>query len=273
MALPFLESVWRVQRDRQSHLCVGLDPALPRQRTGQTIDEKYFEGADENEARLRFCLDIVEATEKYACAFKVNQQYLLGFTKREHLRLTSAIRDVGAVSILDYKLGEIAESAESALFHIREWGYDALTLNPLLGNLGTVVKYARSGRPLLGLLVLTLTSNPEAPRFQKNSTISGKPMYVAVAEDIHRFDADGAVVGATSHVTVEDMKTIREVVGLEKLILIPGVGHQKGELKVAKAAGQNVLVCVSRDIIYSGDPGRKAEEYSAKIRSIIFGKQ
>jgi len=269
MASPFLEHAERAQRDKQSHLCVGLDPALPRQRTKQTIDEKYLDGTDENEARLRFCLDIVDATKEFACAFKPNQQYLIGWTKKEHLRLTSAIRESGAVSILDYKLGEIADSAESALFHIRECGYDALTFNPLLGNLETAVKQARSGKPRLGLLVLTLTSNSEAVRFQKNSTVSGKPLYMAIAEDISKFDAEGAVIGATSHVTEEEMKSIRDAIGAEKLILIPGIGAQMGELNVARAAGQNILVNISRDIIYSQDPRRKAKDYCARICSII----
>jgi len=248
---------------------VGLDPALPRQRTRQTIDEKYLDGADENEARLRFCLDIVDSTKEFASAFKPNQQYLIGWTKKEHLRLTSAIREAGAVSILDYKLGEIADSAESALFHIRECGYDALTFNPLLGNLETAVKLARNKESWLGLLVLTLASNPEAVRFQKNATVSGKPFYMAVAQDIGRFDAEGAVVGATSHVTEVEMKEVRKAIGVERLVLIPGVGAQKGELKVARAAGQNILINISRDIIYSQDPRRKAKDYTSVIHSLI----
>ncbi|MEM2094176.1 MAG: orotidine-5'-phosphate decarboxylase [Candidatus Bathyarchaeia archaeon] len=269
MGLPFLEKVQLTQRERRSLLCVGLDPALPAQRREHTIDRRYLEGADENEARLSFCLEIIEATKDYACAFKPNQQYLLGFSKKEHSRLSSAINKAGAVSILDCKLGDLADSVESALFHIRGFGYDALTVNPLLGNLEALVTKAHSGTPSLGILVLTLTSNPEAARFMKNSTISGKPLYLAIAEDIRTYDADGAVVGATSHVTKKDMKVVRDIIGAEKLILVPGIGYQEGNLEIVKAAAENVLVNVSRDIIYSKDPGRKAEEYCARLRSIF----
>lgn len=269
MTSPFLARVEQARKEKRSYLCVGLDPALPRQRTSQTIGRRYLDGADENEARLRFCLDILDMTRDYACAFKPNQQYLLGWTKKEHQTLTAAIQETGAVSILDYKLGEISDSAESALFHIREWGYDALTFNPLLGNLETVVKRARTREPWLGLLVLTLTSNPEAVRFQKDATTSGKPLFMAIAEDIKRFDAEGAVVGATSHVSGEEVRRIREAIGAERIVFIPGIGTQKGELQLVGTAGQNVLVNVSRDIAYSGDPKGKAKRYCARIRSII----
>jgi len=272
MASPFLIRVEQARIEKRSYLCVGLDPALPRQRTSQTIGLRYLDGADENEARLSFCLDILNLTKDFACAFKPNQQYLMGWKKEEHRRLTAAIRETGAVSILDYKLGEIADSAESALFHIRECGYDALTFNPFLGNLEIAVKQAHDKEPWLGLLVLTLTSNPEGIRFQKDATVSGKPLFMAIAEDVRRFDAEGAVVGATSYVSEGEMKRIRKAIGPEKMVFIPGIGTQKGELQVVKTAGQNVLVNVSRDIIYSENPSRKAEEYSARIRSIILGK-
>ncbi|MEM3004814.1 MAG: orotidine 5'-phosphate decarboxylase / HUMPS family protein, partial [Candidatus Bathyarchaeia archaeon] len=147
MGLPFLEKVQLTQRERRSLLCVGLDPALPAQRREHTIDRRYLEGADENEARLSFCLEIIEATKDYACAFKPNQQYVLGWTGEDHGRLTSAIHESGAVSILDCKLGDIGDTNASALYHIRRWGYDAITFNPLLGNLkGTVESAHRSER-------------------------------------------------------------------------------------------------------------------------------
>ncbi len=271
MASPLLINVEKAQKEKHSYLCVGLDPALPRQRTTQTIAREYLDEADENEARLHFCLDILNMTKDFACAFKPNQQYLIGWTKKEHQTLTAAIRETGAISILDYKLGEIAESTESALFHIRECGYDALTFNPFLGNLEATVRRARAEEPWLGLLVLTLTSNPEAIHFQKEATVSGKPLFVTIAEDIRRFDAEGAVVGATAHISKEEIMMIRRTIGPERIVLIPGIGTQKGELEVAKTAGQNVLVNVSRDIAYSEDPRRRAERYSARIRSIVRG--
>jgi orotidine 5'-phosphate decarboxylase subfamily 2 len=266
----FLEKVEAARAEKRSLLCVGLDPAIPGQRGRDVIGVKYLSGADENEARLRFCLDIVEATKSAACAFKPNQHYLIGWTKRDHMRLTRAIREAGSVSILDCKLGDIGETLESALFHIRECGYDALTFNPLLGNLEAVVKHAEK-QPRLGILVLTLTSNPEATRYQKGAIVDGQPLFIAVAKDVRRYGADGCVIGATSHISESDVRAVREIIGRDRLILIPGLGAQRGSLRILAAAGDNILVNVSRDIIYSGDPGGMAENYRALIFEAIRG--
>jgi uridine monophosphate synthetase len=262
----FLEKVSTRRREKRSLLCVGLDPALPGQRARDLIPTKYLEGKDENEARLTFCLDIVESVADYCSAFKPNLQYVLGWTGGDHRRLTSAIRERGAVSILDCKLGDVGDTNISALYHVRSWGYDAITFNPLLGNLKETVELAHNGELQLGILVLTLTSNPEAIRYQKKAALDGTPLFLAIAQDVRGHDADGCVVGATHHVTQKDLREVRGIVGPEKVFLIPGLGTQKGDPDKLSAAGENLLVNVSRDIIYSEEPRRQAEEYCRRIR-------
>jgi len=262
----FLETVSARRREKGSLLCVGLDPALPGQRNRDLVPPKYLEGKDENEARLNFCLDIVESVAEYCCAFKPNLQYVLGWTGEDHRRLTAVIREAGAVSILDCKLGDIGDTTASALYHIRRWGYDAITFNPLLGNLKETVEISHEGERQFGILVLTLTSNPEAVRYQKDATLSGLPLFLAIAQDVKDSGADGCVVGATHHVTKDDLRRVRSIIGPEKLFLVPGIGSQRGDLNKLSAAGENVLVNISRDIIYSEDPRRRAEEYCRRMR-------
>jgi orotidine-5'-phosphate decarboxylase len=184
-------------------------------------------------------------------------------TKNQHKTLTTAIHNADALSLLDYKLNDIGATIESALFHIRECGYDAITFNPLLGNLQTTVNTAHKHTPQIGIIVLTLTSNPEALRYQTQAIIMGRFLYLAIAEDVKRYGADGCVIGATGHVTEMDIKTIRTRAGEDRLLLIPGIGAQKGDAKkVIKAAGRNVLINVGRAIIYSEDPAQKARQYN-----------
>ena len=261
----FPEKVSCRRGEKRSVLCVGLDPALPGQRSRDLVPAKYLEEGDENEARLNFCLDIIEEVAEYCCAFKPNLQYVLGWTGEDHRRLTSAIRRAGAVSILDCKLGDIGDTNLSALHHIRRWGYDTITFSPLLGNLKDTVELAHRGERQLGILVLTLTSNPEAVRYQKHATIDGVPLFLAIAQDVREYDADGCVMGATHHVTGKELREVRAVVGPEKVFLIPGIGTQKGDLDKLSEAGRNILVSISRDIIYSEDPRRWAEEYCRRI--------
>jgi orotidine-5'-phosphate decarboxylase len=264
----FQEKVRKVQRRKDTILCVGLDPALPGQRKGQVIPEKYV-GADENSTRLQFCLDIIERTNQYASVYKPNFQYIMGFTSREHSMLVSAIKKVDAVAILDYKLNDIGDTMESALFHFSRWGYDAVTFNPFLGNLAQTVRYAHGLKPEVGIICLVLTSNPEAVTYQRKATINGETMFLATAKEAHETDTDGAVVGATGHVTIEDIKAIRRALGPDMVMLVPGVGTQKGDPdKVIKGAGSQLVLNVGRDIIYSDDPARAAKEYSRRFREL-----
>jgi orotidine-5'-phosphate decarboxylase len=265
----FVERYLRLSEEKDSILCVGLDPALPRQRSQNTIPQKYLEKTDESEARLEFCLDIIDRTGDFCCAYKPNQQYVWGFTKKQHKRLTTAIQKADAISLLDYKLNDIGATTESALFHIHECGYDAITFNPLLGNLQTIVNIAHKHKPQIGIIALTLTSNPEAVRYQKQATIAGKPMYLAIAEDVKKYEADGCVIGATGHVTEEDIRTVRAKVGEDKLFLTPGIGAQKGDAeKVIKTAGKKLLINVGRAVIYSENPTQKAEQYNKSFNEL-----
>lgn len=265
----FTDKFSAIAEEKSTILCVGLDPALPTQRSKDVINKKYLKDADENEARLNFCLDTVELTKDYCCAFKPNQQYVAGFTGRHHQKITKAIRKANAISILDYKLNDIGDTVESALFHIHRWGYDAVTFNPFLGNMEIAVRMAHKCEPEIGIIVLTLTSNVEAIRHQKEAKIGGKPVYLAVAEDVKKYEADGCVVGATGHVTKNDIAIVRTAIGDEKVLLIPGVGAQKGDPeKAIQAGGRNVLINVGRDIVYSDNPKEKAKSYAEIFQRI-----
>ena len=263
----FIERYLRFSEKKDSILCVGLDPALPRQRSQNTIPRKYVKETDEDQARLVFCLDMIDQTGDLCCAYKPNQQYIWGFTKNQHRKLTTAIHGADAICLLDYKLSDIGTTTESALFHIHECGYDAITFNPLLGNLQTIVNIAHKHKPQIGIITLTLTSNPEAIRYQKEATIAGKPMYLAIAEEVKKCGADGCVVGATGHVTEADITTARAKAGEDKLFLIPGIGAQEGDAeKIIKTAGKNILINVGRAIIYSENPAERADQYNETFK-------
>jgi len=259
---------------KDSVLCIGLDPALPQQRNNNTIPSKYIDRYNENDSRLNFCLDIINEVSDYCIAAKPNHQYIFGFSKKEHQVLTASIREHGMLSILDYKLNDIKDSVESSIFHILDCGYDAVTFNPLMGNMRETVGFAHSmgekrrGQEL-GIIVLTLTSNPEALKYMKNANCPDSPMYLNIANEIKLTEADGAVVGATGHITETDISKIRNTIGDDKLLLIPGVGTQKGDFeKIIKCGGKNITINVGRDIIYSANPKEIAKKYNESFNII-----
>lgn len=258
-----LERYAEFMKLKDSILCVGLDPALPRQRSRNVIPQSYLEGADDNQAKLNFCMDIINQTADNAIAAKPNEQYIKGFTTQQHQKLVACIHSHDLLSILDYKLCEIADTAESCLLWIHECGYDAITVNTQQGNLNQIVRMAHGYTPPIGIIALVLMSNPEAEKYMVEAKLYGKPVYLAIAEDVKTTGADGFVIGATDHVTDDDIKMVREAAGEDKLALVPGVGAQKGDSeKIVRNIGRNVLINVGRAIIYSNDPRKRSEEYN-----------
>jgi orotidine 5'-phosphate decarboxylase subfamily 2 len=264
----FQEKVREAQRRKDTILCVGLDPALPGQRKGQVIPDKYL-GADENLSRLQFCLDTIEQTSEYASVYKPNYQYVAGLTAQDHRRLVATIKKAGALAILDCKTNDIGDTLDSALFHFGRWGYDAITFNPFMGNLALAVTEAHKLKPQLAILCLVLTSNPEAVTYQKRAAIDGQTMFLATAKEVHDADADGVVVGATGHVGMQDIKAIRRTIGPDVIMLVPGVGAQKGDPeKAIIGSGPQLILNVGRDIIYSENPSQRAKSYCDLFREL-----
>jgi orotidine-5'-phosphate decarboxylase len=262
MSQTFIERFEVLQSVKNSIICIGLDPAVPEQRTKNVIPENYSRDAENSELRLNFCLDILEKTADFCVAAKPNEQYVRGFTSKQHQELTSAIRNHNLVSIYDCKLGDIRDTAESALFYYHKWGYDGITFNPFPGNIAEVVRIAHDYTPQIGIIVLTLMSNPEAETFMRYAKVGRQAVYLKIADDVKKFGADGCVVGATGHVTGDDIKKIRRRAGKDKVFLVPGIGAQKGDPeKVIKYGGNNILINIGRDIIYSDAPRKKVQEY------------
>lgn len=264
----FTERFSKLLEERDSILCIGLDPAIPKQRNRNVIPPRYLDD-NATKTRLNFCLEILDQTAEYAIAAKPNEQYIFGFSLEQHRELTKNIRNKGLLSILDCKLGDIGSSSESKLFWVYEAGYDAITVFTQQGNLGGIVRSAHNYEPEIGILALTLMSNPEAVKYFKQSTLNGKPVYLPVAEEIRETGADGPIVGATGHVTEHEIAAIRKAVGEDRVMLVPGVGAQEGnDEKVIGPGGRNLIINVSRGIIYDENPGKKAEEYKGRFNKL-----
>ncbi len=260
MIMTFSSLVEKTLAERETVLCLGLDPAVPEQRPSETIP-KTSTGSD-SEQRLDFCLEMIENLADMIAAVKPNEQYLFGFTLMDHQAITRTAAKQGLVTILDCKLGDIGDTVQSKLFWIRKAGYNALTVHTQQGNLQQIVAGAHRDEPRLGIIALALMSNPEAIRYFKETTWNNLPVYKAIANDVKVYGADGVVVGATGHVTKNEISEISSIVGDDKVFLVPGIGAQGGEpAKVFDAGVRIALINVGRSIIYSDRPARAAKDY------------
>lgn len=246
--LSFLARLRHLQQQKQSCLCVGLDPDLPR------LPFHLRETYPPEEALVVFCRAIIAATAPLACAFKVNLAFfeVLGSPGWRALEAVFAAIPPDTVSIADAKRGDIGNTARcyahSLFDHL---GADAATVAPYMGR-DSVEPFLQY--PGKGTFVLARTSNPGANDFQEQK-VDGVPLYLHVARQVARWGADtpgsaGLVVGATEAAPLLALRAACPTLPF----LIPGVGAQGGTVAdVLQAATPDgpVLVNSSRQLLYA----------------------
>ncbi len=270
----FFANLESICRNKQSLLCVGLDPR--------------FECTDPKEAAermLRHNREIIDQTLPFAACYKPN----IAFYERYGLDGLSALRETlelipkDTPVILDAKRNDIGQTASAyaqALFDY--YGVDSATLNPFLGR--------ESIRPFLeyegkGLFLLCRTSNPESGDLQglevyrKNpgggSSHEICPLYLEIAREVCSWSPDvGLVIGATDPMALE---TVREELP-EVWVLCPGIGAQGGSLEAAVRAGLRkdglgLLLVVGRSIYQDPNPGEKARLFRDRINREAAGSR
>ena len=236
-------------KDRRSLLCIGLDTDMGR----------FPPDIKENEnAQFLINREIVRATADIAAAYKPN----LAFYEVEGEKGLRALKDTvmmvreeapHAITILDAKKGDIGNTSNAyarAAFEMLQ--ADGVTVNPYMG-LDAVYPFSKYTDKLV--FVLCRTSNKAAPEVQ-DLTVEGEPFYLRMARTIRGWNQGGnlgVVVGATYP---DELGLVREVIGNDMPILIPGIGAQGGNLrevleKGTNEAGGGVLINISRGIMFA----------------------
>jgi orotidine-5'-phosphate decarboxylase len=246
----------------KSWLCVGLDPEQSKMPAGISISANGIQ---------RFCEEIIAATHQYAVCFKINVAFFeafgsSGWIALEHVR-AAVPHDVPV--ILDAKRGDIGNTSAAyaaALFDALDG--DGITVSPYLGWDGLEPFFQRGGK---GVLVLCRTSNPGSANLQE-LVINSEPLYLRLAREAVSLcvPADiGLVVGATQQDALAKVRGVHNDV----MILAPGVGAQGASATDAvrlgaNASGDNVLVSVSRDILYASGGTDFVEAAAASAQSL-----
>lgn len=241
----------------RGNLCVGIDPhpsllsgwGLPLTTSGL---EQY-------------CRTVVDALGDRVAVFKPQVAFFEvygsgGFAVLE--RLVAAIREAGALSILDAKRGDIGSTmqayAEAFLAPSSPLSGDAVTLSPYLGFGSLMPAFERAIAFDKGVYVLARTSNPEGGQVQLALGQDGSVAQGIIdsAKEMNtraRTRAIGLVVGGTHTSLACDVSEFNGS------ILVPGIGAQGGRMEdlpaLFGAAYENVLPMVGRGILQAGpDP-------------------
>jgi orotidine-5'-phosphate decarboxylase len=266
----FIDRYEEAKRKKKSVLCVGIDPVSQFMEPGEaSIGKRYFESASEVDGMFEFCMDSIKNVADSCCAIKPNMQFVMAFGLERFKRMNALAHERGLISILDNKLGDIGSTNKSSFYWARQAGFDALTFSPFAGNIAEATIEAHKHE--LGLIVLTLMTNPDAKYFMREATVGGKSGYAWIAQQIGKNGADGAVVGST-HTKREEILEIRKEIGKDKVILIPGIGAQGGDLSgTIEAFGGNILVNVGRGVLYAGNQRAEAKKYNEILNGLMKG--
>lgn len=263
-------------RQKQSPLCVGLDPrwdSLPLE-----IRQRHSRQGMEGVARAfeEFCLEVLELVAPLVAVVKPQSAFFeqCGPSGMQALRkVLLRARELGLITILDNKRGDISTTATAyaeAVFGTRVgedrytgWPADSMTINPYLGQ-DAIEPFLKAARAQSGgIFLLVRTSNPGARLFQ-DLICDGKPVFHHVAAALAGWNAGhlgecgfgdaGAVVGATYP---EEAAALRREFP-QLWFLVPGYGAQGGGVEEVRPAfradGLGAIVNSSRGVLFPTHP-------------------
>ncbi len=268
----------RARQDQGLFTCVGLDSDTTNPKFPQHLLKGLW-----GMAIRTFNDAIIDKIAGVVACIKINTAFyeMMGPDGIEQLRLTVRYlhhRYPNIPVIIDAKRGDIGNTNEGyAKFVFDYLGGDAITVPPYMGKISLLPFLQRTDK---GTFVLVRTSNPGAGEFQDlpvetdwapDGTV---PLYQYVAfkvsKDWNENGNVGVVAGATGP---DELAKIRQIVGTDMQILIPGVGAQGGDLEKSVAAAsqdgsRRFIVNLSRSVIFasSGEDFAKAA-YEEVVRN------
>ena len=247
--------------DKQSFLCVGLDPDPDR------IPVTY--GGDV----LSFNKAIIDATREYCVAYKPNTAFYeaLGLDGLDILKQTVDYIGDDHFVIADAKRGDIGNTSRYyARFAFETLGADAITVAPYMGqdSVGPFLEY-----PGKWAIVLALTSNAGSRDFQ-HATQDGsdQPLFARVMQRVSRWGNPEQLMFVCGATQAERFGELRKICP-HHFYLVPGIGAQGGDLQAVCRFGMTddcgLLVNSSRGILYADDPAKAARSLQHEMRTAL----
>ena len=239
-------------------VCVGLDS--DHDRLPVVVDGAGWKSSGK---RMHwFNCAIVEAVADLVLCFKPNIAFYEAHGSGGYSALRETIRYIhrwfpDIPVIVDGKRTDIGNTNKGyvqSLFDYLE--ADAITVNPYFGAEALMPFLVREDK---GIFVRCRTSNPGAGEFQDlmvEVDIGKMPLYQVVARRVANHWNErgncGLVVGATYP---SELAEVRQLVGDDIPILVPGVGGQGGDAPTVVVAGRKNLIINSASAILFASNG------------------
>src|SRR5438094_809889 len=228
-----------------SLLCLGLDPE----------PDLLPPSVERSPAGIAtFVRTIVEAVADSVSSYKLNLAFYERWGREASWLLDQAMAALpkDRPVIFDAKRGDVGSTAQAyAHATFEAWGADAITVHSYLGYDSVAPFLAHKDKEVF---IVCRTSNPGAAEFQ-HLRVDGEALYRHVARAAVRWDHHdniGFVVGATAPAEIRD---VRQIAG-DRLLLVPGIGAQGGELAASLPAalrpdGRGAIIPISRGILFA----------------------
>ena len=258
-----------VKLKQGKHICVGLDTDISK-------IPMYLHSEDS--PILKFNKIIIDNTESYAAAYKINFAFYEkdGAAGVEILKQTIKYIPEDILIIGDAKRGDIGNTSEMYAYSLySQFMVDAATLSPYMG-FDSVEPFLRHGDKIN--FILALTSNKSAADFEKLELKEGGYLYqkiITMVTGWNKLNNCGIVFGATN---TEELRTNVELFK-DLYVLLPGIGAQGGSLNEVtdifkKQKFYKFIINISRSLIYKDKTkefGKKAREEIENLNNTVNG--
>jgi orotidine-5'-phosphate decarboxylase len=222
-----------------------------------------FENPKNRRALFLKAEHVLDIVHPYICAVKFNHHLVLPLGTFDGVeKLVREAHDAGLMTIMDCKANDIGSTNQVIAEYYYAAGFDALIANPFTGweeGLKPIFDVARRlGRGVILLVYMSHKAAAEGYGQTIIETESGEKtfQYISFAKKVLKYDADGAVVGATYP---EKIKEVHEILGEKVPIYSPGIGAQGATVRPAIEAGARYLI-VGREITLAENPAETAKK-------------
>lgn len=203
----------------------------------------------------------IKTLNKFLCGIKINFHLLLPLSIKEITRINKLAHKYNLQTIADIKLNDIGNTNEATLDNLWKAGFDAVIVNPIMGQAALKKIVLSAHKKHKGIITLCHMSAPEAKasyemKIQLNNS-KAIPLYQLFLKSALANKVDGIIVGATYPKIIKfcHKKTRKNL-----NIYSPGIGIQGGKIAEVINAGSDFLI-IGRTILTAKNPIQLAEKF------------
>jgi len=203
----------------------------------------------------------IKTLHKFLCGIKINFHLLLPLGVKEITRINKLAHKYNLQTIADIKLNDIGNTNEVTLENLWKSGFDAVIVNPIMGQAALKKLVLTAHKKHKGVITLCHMSAPEAKvsyemKIQLNNSKTTL-LYQLFLKSALSNKVDGIIVGATYP---EIIKHCHKKTKANLNIYSPGIGTQGGKIAEVLNAGSDFLI-IGRTILNAKNPVHLAEKF------------